>query len=58
VKRALSVYERVENMQEKDYEKTPCGDFTFNLKSGINIPTSPRPSEEHEARIVSSLDDE
>ena len=54
----LSIYERVERMQEKDPEKTSGGEFALNLKSCLNIPSYAYSPKEHKARIMLSADDE
>lgn len=54
----MSVYERIERMQEKDPSKIPGGDFAFSLKSGMSIPVSAYPREELKRRIMTSPDDE
>ena len=54
----MSVYERIERMQEKDDDKIPGGDFVVNLKSGMNIPTDAYRREELKLRIMLSPDDE
>ena len=54
----MSVYEKIERMQEKDPSKIPAGDFAVSLKSGMNIPISAYPREEIKRRIMSSPDDE
>lgn len=54
---ALSVYERIERMQEKDPHKIPGRDFV-NLKSGMNIPIGAYPPEKLKLRIMLSPDDE
>jgi hypothetical protein len=55
---ALSVYERIERMQEKDPYKIHGGDFVVNLKSGMNIPVDAYPPDELKLRIMVSPDDE
>lgn len=55
---ALSVYERIERMQEKDPTKIPGGDFVVSLKSGMNIPVGSYPPEELKRRIMLNSDDE
>ena len=57
VNEALSIYERVERMQEKDPEKI-WGDFTLNPKSCLNIPSHAYSPNEHKIRIMLSADDE
>jgi len=54
----LSVYERIENMQEKDAAKIPGGDFSVNLKSGLNIPLDGFPPADPDVRIMLNPDDE
>ena len=54
----MSVYERIERMQEKDPSKILGGDFVVSLKSGMNIPVSAFPREELKLRIMSSPEDE
>ena len=54
----LSVYERIERMQEKDANKIPGGDFVVNLKSGLNIPIGAFSPEEPKLRIMLNPDDE
>ena len=54
----MSVYEKIERMQEKDHSKIPAGDFAISLKSGMNIPVGAYPHEEIKRRIMSSPDDE
>jgi len=55
---ALSIYERVERMQEKDPEKISGGEFTLNPKSCLNIPSYAYSHKAHKVRIMSSADDE
>jgi len=55
---SLSVYEKIERMQEKDPSKIPAGDFAISLKSGMNVPVGAYPREELKRRIMSSPDDE
>jgi hypothetical protein len=55
---ALSIYERVERMQEKDPEKIMGGEFTLSPKSCLNIPRCTYSSKELKARIMKSPDDE
>jgi hypothetical protein len=55
---SLSVYERIEWMQEKDPSKIPAGDFAVSLKSGMNIPVGAIPRKELKLRIMLSPDDE
>jgi hypothetical protein len=52
---ALSVYERIERMQEKNPNKINGGDFIVSLKSGMNIPTSAYPIEERKIRIMAKF---
>ena len=54
---ALSIYERVEKMQEKAPEKI-SGEFTLNPKSCLNIPNYAYSPEEYKIRIMLSADDE
>jgi hypothetical protein len=54
----LSVYERIERMQEKDPDKISVGGFSLNLKSGVNIPLGGFPPADPKVRIMSSPDDE
>jgi hypothetical protein len=54
---ALSIYERVERMQEKASEKI-SGEFTLNPKSCLNIPSYAYSLEEHKIRIMLSADDD
>jgi hypothetical protein len=55
---ALSVFERIERMQEKDPSKIPGGDFSVNLKSGMNIPVGAYPPKERKIRVMLNSDDE
>ncbi len=54
----MSVYEKIERMQEKDPSKISGGDFVVNLKSGMNIPMNSYPNKEHKLRIMATPDDE
>jgi hypothetical protein len=55
---SLSVYERIERMQEKDPSQISGVDFVVSLKSGMNIPLNSYPTEELKLRIMASPDDE
>ncbi|MCX6656786.1 MAG: hypothetical protein NTY03_16955 [Candidatus Bathyarchaeota archaeon] len=54
----MSIYERVERMQEKDPEKIMGGEFTLNPKSCLNIPSCAYSPKESKVRIMKSADDE
>ena len=54
----MSVYERIERMQEKDADKVSVGEFSINLKSGVNIPTTGFPPADLKMRVMLSPDDE
>ncbi len=54
----MSVLERIERMQEKDPSKIPGGDFSVNLKSGMNIPVGAYPREGRKPRVMLNSDDE
>jgi hypothetical protein len=54
----LSVYERIERMQEEDAEKVYCGEFSVNLKSGGNIPSEGLAPVNPKLRVMTSADDE
>ena len=54
----MSVYEKIERMQEKDPSKIPAGDFTVSLKSGMKISVIAYPRDEIKRRIMLSPDDE
>jgi hypothetical protein len=53
----LSIYERIERMQEKDADKI-SGEFSVNLKSGINIPMDGFPLANPNVRIMLNSEDE
>ena len=55
---ALSVYERVERMQEKDPDKISGADFILNVKSCLNIPNCAYSPLEPRVRVILSADDE
>jgi len=54
----LSVYERIEGMQEKDPDKMYGGNFSVYLKSGGNLPASRSPRVFPKVRVMTSPDDE
>ena len=54
----MSVYERIERMQEKDAAKVYCGEFSVNLKSGGNIPEEGFTPVTLKLRVMMSQDDE
>jgi hypothetical protein len=54
----LSVYEKIERMQEKDAAKLYCGEFSVNLKSGGNIPSEGFAPVNPKLRVMKSADDE
>ena len=54
----MSVYERIERMQEKDAAKVYGGEFSVNLKSGANIPSEGFPQVGLKIRVMTSPDDE
>jgi hypothetical protein len=54
----LSVYERIERMQEKDPDIAYGGDFLINLKSGGNIPSEGYAPAKRRLRIMTNPDDE
>jgi hypothetical protein len=54
---ALSIYERVERMQEKDPEKIMGGEFALNPKSCLNIPSCTYSHKELKVRIMKSAGD-
>ncbi len=53
----LSIYERIERMQEKNADKI-SGEFSVNLKSGINIPMDGFPPANPNVRIMLYSEDE
>ena len=53
----LSVYERIERMQEKDPDKMYCGNFSVYHKSGGNLPPRKTPRVT-KLRVMTSPDDE
>ena len=53
----LSIYERIERMQEKNADKI-LGEFSVNLKSGINIPMDVFPPVNPNVRIMLYSEDE
>jgi hypothetical protein len=54
----LSVYEKIERMQEKDAAKVYGGEFSVNLKSGGNIPSERFAPVNLKLRVMTSADDE
>ena len=54
----MSVYERIERMQEKDPDKTYGGGFLVNLKSGGNIPSEGYAHVKPQLRVMTNPDDE
>lgn len=54
----MSVYERLERMQEKDPFKTYGGGSLVNLKSGGNIPSEGYAPPKRRRRVMTSPDDE
>lgn len=54
----MSVYERIERMQEKDPDKAYGGGFLVNLKSGGNIPSEGSAPIKRKLRVMTSSDDE
>lgn len=54
----MSVYERIEGVQEKDPDKMYNGDFSVYLKSGGNLPASRSPRVFPKFRVMTSPDDE
>jgi hypothetical protein len=53
----LSVYERIERMQEKDPDKMYCGNFSVYHKSGGNLPPRKTPRVT-KLRVMTSPEDE
>lgn len=54
----MSVYERIERMQEKYPDKTYSGGFLVNLKSGGDIPSEGYAHVKLRLRVMKSPDDE
>jgi len=53
----MSIYERIERMQEKNANKI-SGEFSVNLKSGINFPMDVFPPATPNVRIMLYSEDE